>query len=383
MENTEQSWLIFLLGAAALHGCWLAILLFFKNRPNGRVRLLGTTMILLSLYLINYLLYLTEAIYYVPHAVGAFYPITFLIGPTFYFFVKSFLQPEFYFKEIHLLHLTPFFLSIIMTGRLYAAPVEYKLKLIDWFLHPDGSFTWWDMIRGNDFTYHIIAYILAAYLLAKKVESIPLKKEQTKWLRQFSFVFLWFMILQLIFNFFAFALNFSSFTFEYVLAAITAIGIHIVGYHTLGQIKLQPISTEKNTVQNGEKDGNGKYKTSPLTHEQIIVFKNKLLQLMEMEKPHLNTNLKISELANLIGLPSHHLSQILNEGMQTSYYDFINQYRIKLAQEKLIEEKYRHYSILAIGMECGFTNKTTFNRAFKKITGMTPSEYMGKNMEIK
>ena len=84
----------------------------------------------------------------------------------------------------------------------------------------------------------------------------------------------------------------------------------------------------------------------------------------------------------MLKLPSHHLSQVLNEGMEINYSDFVNGYRIELAKQKLKEEKYRHYSIFAIGMECGFTNKTTFNRTFKKVTGMTPSEYMGANSEI-
>ncbi|MCB0580714.1 MAG: helix-turn-helix domain-containing protein, partial [Phaeodactylibacter sp.] len=45
------------------------------------------------------------------------------------------------------------------------------------------------------------------------------------------------------------------------------------------------------------------------------------------------------------------------------------------------DENYRHYSILAIGLECGFANKTTFNRTFKKMTGLTPSEYMAEEKE--
>ncbi len=154
-------------------------------------------------------------------------------------------------------------------------------------------------------------------------------------------------------------------------------------YYAIGQMKMRPTPTELNAVENGEKSENGKYKTSPLTEKQIANYKKELLVLMEKEKPYLKTALKISDLANMLKLPSHHLSQVLNEGMQTSYYDLINGYRIELAKQKLREEKYRHYSILAIGMECGFANKTTFNRTFKKITGMTPSEYIEANSEIK
>ena len=387
MESTGQQWLVFLLGAAALHGCWLALVLFLKNRNNSKAWLLGAAFVFVSLHLFNYLLYLTKAIYQFPHAVGAFYPIMFLIGPAFYFYVKNNLQPDFQFKKIHLLHLTPVLLAALMMMRLYAATVEYKIKVINWFLHPDDSFTWLSMISGNDYNYHIMAYFGAAWWLAYKIElteqNSPSKKSYARWFRHFSLLFFLFMLLQLIIKFSAFALSIPAFTMEYILAAVMAIGIHIAGYYAIGQMKIHPTPADLKSLQNGEKGENGKYKTSPLTEAQIATYKSELLDLMEKEKPYLIAALKISDLAKMLKLPSHHLSQVLNEGMQTSYYDLINGYRIELAKKKLKEEKYRHYSILAIGMECGFANKTTFNRTFKKITGMTPSEYIGANSEIK
>ena len=82
-----------------------------------------------------------------------------------------------------------------------------------------------------------------------------------------------------------------------------------------------------------------------------------------------------------MNMPSHHLSQILNEAIQLNFNDFINAYRISEAQRRLKDERYRHLSIEALGMDCGFANKTTFNRAFKKIAGTTPGEFLKKNTE--
>jgi YesN/AraC family two-component response regulator len=75
-------------------------------------------------------------------------------------------------------------------------------------------------------------------------------------------------------------------------------------------------------------------------------------------------------------MPSHHLSQLLNEEMDTGFYDFVNNYRVREAQRLLLDAHFRHFAIEAVGLESGFANKTTFNRVFKKVTGMTPSAYL-------
>ena len=94
---------------------------------------------------------------------------------------------------------------------------------------------------------------------------------------------------------------------------------------------------------------------------------------MDEEKPYLSPNLRLATLADQLQLSTHHLSQIINENLDSNFYDFINQYRIKAAQ-KLIEEK-PHYTLLQVAIEVGFNNKTSFNNAFKKHGGMSPSQY--------
>ena len=123
---------------------------------------------------------------------------------------------------------------------------------------------------------------------------------------------------------------------------------------------------------------NGKYKTSALGKKEIHLHQKQLLELLQKDKPWLQADLKIANLAIMLNLPSHQLSQVLSEGMSTNFFDLINQYRIEEIKNRLVHPDYSHYSILAIGLDCGFNNKATFNRVFKKMTGMTPSGFVNK-----
>ncbi|GAB4338153.1 MAG: hypothetical protein OHK0038_16810 [Flammeovirgaceae bacterium] len=114
---------------------------------------------------------------------------------------------------------------------------------------------------------------------------------------------------------------------------------------------------------------------SVINKEELEMYKEKLSQLMEKEEPYLNQRLSIGEVAEMIKTNVHTLSRVINEGYQKNFYDFINHYRIQKFIQLANHEKFKHLTFLAIAMEVGFSSKSAFNRAFKKTTGVTPSEY--------
>jgi AraC-like DNA-binding protein len=102
---------------------------------------------------------------------------------------------------------------------------------------------------------------------------------------------------------------------------------------------------------------------------------SRLIECMKIRKPYLNAELTLEGLAKEIDLSAGYLSQIINRREGISFYDFINKYRVTEAKRILSDPKFDHYSILAIGLESGFNSKSTFNTAFKKYSGTTPSAY--------
>ncbi len=122
-----------------------------------------------------------------------------------------------------------------------------------------------------------------------------------------------------------------------------------------------------------------KYKTSSLRREDIISKQQTLADYMEQEKPFLNSELKIESLAKAVKIPAHHLSQIINQGFEKSFQDFINQYRVEEFKKQIVRPNNSNKTILAIALDSGFSSKSSFNRIFKSHTGMTPYEFKTLN----
>ncbi|HDZ15347.1 hypothetical protein LCGC14_1297300 [marine sediment metagenome] len=103
-----------------------------------------------------------------------------------------------------------------------------------------------------------------------------------------------------------------------------------------------------------------------------------LADFMDIEKPYLNENLSLPLLSEQFMCSQAQLSQIINQHFQMNFYDFVNGYRIEKAKTMLLSSVFEKLSILGIAFECGFKSKSSFNRYFKKYTGVTPSEFKKK-----
>ena len=110
---------------------------------------------------------------------------------------------------------------------------------------------------------------------------------------------------------------------------------------------------------------------------------NKLLDdIMKKEKSYLNEDLSLGSLALLLETTDKKISYLLNQHKKISFYDYINGYRVEEVKLKMENHFYDKYTLLAIAFECGFNSKSSFNRIFKKIAKVSPSEYK-KQLKIK
>jgi YesN/AraC family two-component response regulator len=98
---------------------------------------------------------------------------------------------------------------------------------------------------------------------------------------------------------------------------------------------------------------------------------------MEKEKPWLDPELTLSDLAAQFQLNPVQLSALVNNGIGKNFNDFVNEYRVEAIKKRLDAGASKQFSLLGIAYECGFNSKATFNRAFKKHAGVTPGEYKG------
>jgi len=118
-----------------------------------------------------------------------------------------------------------------------------------------------------------------------------------------------------------------------------------------------------------------KYEKSQINKDTANSIINKLQAYMENEKPFMQNELSLPEVANKINVSSHILSQVLNVYLQKNFYNFVNAYRVGEVKKMLNDNKYSHYSLLGIAHEAGFNSKSAFNRIFKNVTNQTPTQY--------
>jgi AraC-like DNA-binding protein len=100
-----------------------------------------------------------------------------------------------------------------------------------------------------------------------------------------------------------------------------------------------------------------------------------LIRIMEVKKPYLDPELNISRLSEVTGLTVIQLSSLLNNTLHTSFFDFINKYRVEEFKKQVHNPANKNLTLLGIGLNCGFNSKATFNRVFKNLMHITPKEY--------
>ncbi|WP_246057430.1 AraC family transcriptional regulator [Leptospira gomenensis] len=159
---------------------------------------------------------------------------------------------------------------------------------------------------------------------------------------------------------------------EFLILAAGGMGISLCAAYLIGH--RYPGFFQK--LQEVTRATKAKYARSLLVGIDRDVLKENLLQLMEKEFFYRNEDLSLGDLADELALSTHQISEFLNQELGKSFSVFVNDYRITEACKLLAEEP--NTNVLDIAYSVGFRTKSSFNRAFQKITGLTPSEYRTK-----
>ena len=354
--------LTFLLGGTILIGLFVMLILL-KTKVLGISRwFLIALIFFLIFHLDTFLLFTTEIIKQHPDLLGLSYPSLFLLGPSFLLFIKSYNVKTFRLKPIDVLHALPFLIALTEQINFTLQTREYKIRVITYYYDhvPDGVVTFDAWLSTNIFVILFLTYlVISLYLVKSKHNGNKTTLKRITWTLillciAFMLVHTGFLITGI-----------SAVTTEIVLASLMAIAILFLSYSVVDIKEL--FARTKN-----------KYETSPLNTFEQELIKEKLIHALAIEKLFLKQNLKISNLSQATDIPSHHISQVLSEQMNISYYDFVNSYRVEAVKQQFMRGMASKLSIQAIGEECGFSNKTSFYRAFKKFTNETPNSYFNK-----
>ncbi len=138
------------------------------------------------------------------------------------------------------------------------------------------------------------------------------------------------------------------------------------------------VDATKNPDDSQQEDMNFsmKYQTSSLKGTKSLELYDRLRRLMKAEKPYLDSKLNLPSLAETLDTNTKYLSQVVNNHFGGNLQQFINEFRIEEAKRKLLDEDNQNLTYFGIGQLCGFRNKSTFYKVFKKATDLTPHEFV-------
>lgn len=187
------------------------------------------------------------------------------------------------------------------------------------------------------------------------------------WLRNFLYVFTAVAILGAGFdlvNSFVKPLSYIQYFYFEVILAISTYYLAVSGYIRSRSIELNFMS---------EAEPSGEDKRALLTENELSKLSDRLVNLLASERPYLKPSLTLTELSRKLGVNANVLSYVINQSQGCNFNDLINRHRVEAVKTKLAERT--DEPLLSIALESGFNSKATFNRAFKKFTGLSPREF--------
>lgn len=367
---------IILLGA--VQGLILCGLLYFSKNARLPGRLLSALLFLMSLaclYLCgvegNWFggsLVLTLLSNVVPMI------IVMPMGPLIYFYIRAYLEPDFRLTRRRKRHFLPVIIDVV--PQLVAAVfiIGVLLRVLPNKPGPVGAFideynVYADIPRWLSVTIYLS--LSARYLAGRP---------RVPWLRLFVRVFLAFQAIWLVYlvpyvipRYTDFVLNTFDWYPLYVPLAIIIYWLGIKGYIMAQREAGLPVIPSPPLTRTSQP-------LSPATVDQAIPL---LKKAMEEDKVYLDPALNLQTLATHIGLPAKTVSAVLNQHLDKSFNEYVNEYRVEAFKQKLQDPATEHLTIVGVAFECGFNSQPTFQRVFKELTGKSPTEYRKNNSQIR
>lgn len=291
-----------------------------------------------------------------------FIPTFPLIGPFLYLYIKSISVRDFQFRVSHLLHLIPFliFLAIDLLNRdNFPLSLDNRKHYITYCVQIS-------VILIQFIIYIIIAFIYSQKLIKKGIaEKFPKENVNPYWIRNIVIIisFLWLI----------YALYCIQTYIRVYLAGrvIEALYYSFLSYWILyNELRDQKITSINNFTT--------RYRSSGLTTEDAIKYKTNILEYVRKNELYKDHNITLGKLAKNLSLTPHVVSQVINEQLSYNFNDFINSYRIEEAKKMLSNIGMKNITIASIAYDSGFNTLSAFNTAFKKFTGLTPSQFRNR-----
>ena len=354
---------------------FLVVILASKKNKSEADKILAVWLFCTGFHLFLYYLHYQKDFASFPFLLGFELPMPLLQGP-FLFLYTSALTNQNPHKKYNLLHFLPFLIAVLFLIPFFTLPFSEKLKVFE----NEGK--GYENLILVLYTFILLSGITYALLSLRKL-SIHQKNISDQFsssekinLRWLQYLILGSSIIWCVVIFFE-----DEYIFSFVVFYLMFIGYF--GVKQVGIFTNQTIA--ENLVSNGSSNENIeientaekiKYEKSGLSNTELQSIHQKLIQLMTNEQLYKNPDLTLAELSQKLHIHPNILSQVINSAEGKNFYDYINSQRVEEFKKLILLPENEKYTLLSVAFECGFNSKTAFNRNFKKVTGLSPSEYL-------
>lgn len=363
------------------HGLIFSLLLLRKGIVYNRAssKWLSLLLFLYAMYIAPYMLgyagwygktITREILFFIP------FMQVLLIGPVVYFYTQSLLNRDFKLSKKDWVHFIPAALYLIYSLIIF---VTDKLLLDEFYFYADGrdkDLADWYQTAGLISMFFYLILSLRHYAKYKKLVFDKVSYADTilfKWIPNFMFAFLGILILRILF----FILNpewgeFGSQFWHYITFSLVFYYISINGYTNAVKISMEGLYAHTINVFSQESET----LDDTIVAKDLEPWKTKILAHITEDKVYENPRLTLADMAEAMDTNTKTVSSIINSGFKMNFNDFVNHYRVEAVKNKLDLGEHHTTTLLGIAIDCGFNSKATFNRAFKKSTGVSPKDYL-------
>lgn len=363
-----------------------AYLLLFKRKDYNSFsdKLLASLFISYAYATVSYLLVTSGWFIYIPYLYKTGQPISYLIPPLAYLYVRSVINNESTFKKIDLIHLVPFIFITINYLPFYLLNESEKLKIVKLvinefqynYTHQDGFFSEKSQILRpiQGLIYVILQWKLYSSFRKnnKVLTKVPHTLQIIKWVKMFTI----FISLNVI-SFLAFVLLFiygvnNNLKLDTIIF-YTSIPVALCLFYISSYLVINPNILAGLPYINYIKQSNNTDPDKLITYEMEIKL---ILDYFEQHRPYLIPNISINEVSLALHIPLKLLSFIINQNFKHNFNDFVNKYRIEMVVRRMHNGDLEKFTISSLSQDAGFSNKTTFLNAFKKVHNSTPTQFL-------
>jgi len=295
-----------------------------------------------------------------------------------YLYVNSLSVENFRIKPFMLLHLIP--LVVVGIHRTIVSPVPIGGPTIP----AENPMFFYNKIYYSLIVVSLLCYwIFSLKLILRHRKNIPnqfsnyTSKNSLGWLVSVLTLFLVLFVIDFWMSFIGRVLGFEIVRFSFLSLNLTIFTFIMIffGINQSAIYNRQLTTGTEPEIFNDENNQEIKHTRPSLNEKQIDELNKTVFQYLKSKKPYLNPDYSLQMMAEDLNISRHKLSEAINTGQKKNFYKLINEFRVEEVKEMLVNPKFNHYTVLGIGLECGFNSKTSFNRIFKEETCFTPTEY--------